>query len=158
MTDTDGQFAEDTDTIMTALAHGVTGDTEAGLTLLEPLVQRGPVQAAGVCAALAETLSAEARAKQAPGSFFGFLVATTDGQWADANDLPPGIRFAIQFSTAWANGERDTAYALFDALTGDQTDEQMQALGDGIGALFDMASASLRDVVERKRAEKGGRS
>jgi hypothetical protein len=157
MTNTDGQFTEDTDTIMTALAHGVTGDTEAGLTLLEPIAQRGPVHAAGICAALAETLSTEARAHQEPGTFFGFLVATTDGQPADANDLPPGIRFAVQFSTAWANGERDTAYSLFDALTDGQTDEQMQALGDGIGALFEMASVSLREVVDRKRAEKSGR-
>ncbi|MFJ3949022.1 hypothetical protein ACIPXV_02985 [Streptomyces libani] len=157
MNDTDGQFAEDTDTIMLALAHGVTGDTDAGLTLLEPLAQRGPVHAAGICAALAETLSAEARANQAPDHFFGFLVATTDGQPADANDLPPGIRFAVQFSTTWANGQRDTAYSLFDALIDGQTDEQMQALGDGIEALFEMASASLREVVDRKRAEKGGR-
>ncbi|MFG2400727.1 hypothetical protein [Streptomyces lydicus] len=157
MTHTDGQFAEDTERIMLALAHGVTGDTETGLTLLEPLAQRGPVQAAGICAALAETMSAEARAKQAPGHFFGFLVATTDGQPADVNDLPPGVRFAAQFSTAWANGEHRTAYDLFDALIGDQGDEQMQALGDGIGALFEMASVSLREVVDRKRAEKGGR-
>ncbi|MCR8574724.1 hypothetical protein [Streptomyces sp. Isolate_219] len=157
MTSTDGQFTEDTDTIMLALAHGVTGDTDTGLTLLEPIAQRGPVQAAGICAALAETMSAEARAKQTPGHFFGFLVATTDGQPADANDLPPGVRFAAQFSTAWANGERDTAYSLFDALIDGQTDEQMQTLGDSISALFEMASASLREVVDRKRAEKGGR-
>ncbi|MGW7247742.1 hypothetical protein [Streptomyces decoyicus] len=156
MTDTDGQFAEDTDTIMTALAHGVTGNTEAGLTLLEPIAQRGSVQAAGICAALAENLSTEARANQEPGTFFGFLVATTDGQPADVNDLPPGIRFAAQFSTAWANGEHRTAYDLFDALIGDQTAEEMQALGDGISALFEMASVSLREVIDHKRAEKGG--
>lgn len=157
MTSTDNQFTEDTDTIMLALAHGVTGDTDAGLTLLEPLAQRGPVHAAGICAALAETLSAEARANQTPGHSFGFLVATTDGQPADANDLPPGVRFAAQFSTAWANGQCDTAYSLFDALIDGQTDEQMQALGEGISTLYEMASASLREVVDRKRTEKGGR-
>ncbi|WP_030992199.1 hypothetical protein [Streptomyces sp. NRRL S-1813] len=157
MTNIDGPFTEDADTITTALAHGVIGDTEAGLTLLEPIAQRGPVQAAGICAALAETLSAEARAKQPPGHFFGFLVATTDGQLANASDLPPGVRFAAQFSTAWANGEHSTAYSLFDALIDGQTDEQMRALGEGISALFEMASASLGEVVERKRTKQGGR-
>lgn len=147
--DLEAQLNDDSNTIMEALAYGITGDTARGLELLRPIIYRGPAATVGLCAALAESASMTARQRLPEGGFFGLLVATTDGTAASVDDLPPGIRFAAQFANAWANGDRATAHALFDALVVEQTDEEAEALAVGIRALFDMATVTLREMTGR---------
>jgi hypothetical protein len=137
------------ETIMAALAHGMTGATEQGLRLLEPFIWRGPASTVAMCAALAESTAMAGRQELPEGGFFGLLAVTRDGAAADINVVPAGLRFAGQFVTAWANGDRETAYALFGALIKDETDEQAAAMADGVRALFDMAVASLNDLTGR---------
>ncbi|MEV8354653.1 hypothetical protein ACFVTT_35420 [Streptomyces niveus] len=135
--------------IMAALAHGMTGHPEKAAPLLEPFIVGGPVTAVGLCAALAETSARHTRKALPAGGTFGLLVLDATGKTGDIGALPPGIRFAAQFSTAWANGERDTAYALFHALVQPGDEQAAEALADGVRALFDMAVVSLNEMTGR---------
>jgi len=138
------------ETIMAALAHGMTGHPEKALPLFEPFIQGGAATAAGLCAALAETSAAPARKNLPKGGHFGLLVLDADtGERADIGEAPAGVRFAMQFSTAWGNHDRDTAYALFEALVTPGDEQAAQALADGIRCLFDMAVISLNEMTGR---------
>lgn len=139
-----------TETIMAAVAHGMNGQPEKATPLLEPFITGGPVTAVGLCAALAEMSVMGPRQALPEGGAFGLLVLNAaDGTRADINDLPAGIRFAAQFSTAWGNGDRDTAYDLFHALVMPGTEEAAEAFADGVRALFDMAVASCNEMTGR---------
>lgn len=138
------------ETIMAALAHGMTGHPDKALPLLRPFIDGGSTTTLGLCAALAEMTAMKPRQELPANGTFGLLVLDAEtGQPGDINDLPAGIRFAAQFSTAWGNNDRDTAAALFDALVDPGTDEAACALADGIRALFDMAVASLNEMTGR---------
>ncbi|CAL9349096.1 hypothetical protein SUDANB1_00424 [Streptomyces sp. enrichment culture] len=138
------------ETIMAALAHGLTGHPEKGAALFEQFILGGHGTTLGLCAALAETTVRTDRQALPKDGAFGLLVLDAKtGQHGSANDLPPGIRFAAQFTAAWANGDRDTAHALFDALVHAGTDEAADALAVGIRALFDMAVATLKETTGR---------
>ncbi|MCX5112183.1 hypothetical protein OOK13_40390 [Streptomyces sp. NBC_00378] len=138
------------ETIMAALAHGMTGHPEKAAPLFEPFVKGGPTTTVGLCAALAEMSAFGPRKALSKGDTFGLLVLDAHtGQRGDINSLPPGIRFAAQFSTAWGNGEQDTAYALFRALVEPADEQAAEALADGIRALFDMAVVSLNEMTGR---------
>ncbi|WP_326811670.1 hypothetical protein [Streptomyces scopuliridis] len=138
------------ETIMAALAHGMTGHPEKAGPLFEPFITDGPASAMGLCAALAEMSAMTPRKTLPVGGAFGLLVLdATTGMPGDIGVLPPGIRFAAQFSTAWANGERDTAYALFNVLVRPGDEQAAEALADGVRALFDMAVVSLNEMTGR---------
>lgn len=138
------------ETIMAALAHGMTGHPEKAGALFEPFIMGGPVTAVSLCAALAEVSAADQRKILPEGGAFGLLVLdATTGKPGDIEVLPPGIRFAAQFSTAWANGDQDTAYALFKALVQPGDEQAAEALADGVRALFDMAVVSLNELTGR---------
>lgn len=131
------------DTIMAALAHGLTGHPEKAAPLFKPFLT-GPTTAVSLFAALAETAVGPSRPQPAD-STFGLLVLDAEtGQHGSINDLPAGIRFAAQFTAAWANGQRDTAYALFNALIAPGDDAAAIAVADATRALFDMAIATLK--------------
>ncbi|MEU3219998.1 hypothetical protein [Streptomyces sp. NPDC006971] len=138
------------ETIMAALAHGMTGHPEKAAALFEPFIKGGPTTTVGLCAALAEMTAGNARPTLPTGGAFGLLVLDArTGQLGDINVLPPGLRFAAQFSTAWANGERDTALALFNALIQQDDEQAAEAMATGIWCLFDMAVASLNEKTGR---------
>jgi hypothetical protein len=138
------------ETIMAALAHGLTGHPENAPALFEPFILGGRGPALGLCAALAETTTREGRQSLPRNGAVGLLVFDpTTGRHGSVNDLPAGVRFAAQFTAAWANNDRDTAAALFDALTTPGTDEAALALAEGIRALFDMAVATLAEKTGR---------
>ncbi|MFJ1695729.1 hypothetical protein ACIOHC_11345 [Streptomyces sp. NPDC088252] len=138
------------DTIMAALAHGMTGQPEKAAPLFEPFLAGGPTTAVGLCAALAEVSAGHARPNLPKGGTFGLLVLDArTGQRGDIAEVPAGLRFAAQFSTAWANGERDTAYALFNALIEPGDEQAAEAFADGVRALFDMAVVSLNEMTGR---------
>ncbi len=138
------------ETIMAALAHGMEGHPEKAAPLFEPFILGGPATSAGLCASLAEMSAMTPRQHLPEGGTFGLLVLNaTTGERGDINDVPPGIRFAMQFSTAWGNGERQTAYALFNALIEPGDEQAAAALADGIRCLFDMAVVSLNEMTGR---------
>ncbi|NUS83704.1 MAG: hypothetical protein HOY75_13395 [Streptomyces sp.] len=130
------------DTIMAALAHGLTGHPEKAAPLFEPFLNDSAT-ALGLCAALAETTVHNSRKTLPADSAFGLLVLDPNGEHGSIDSLPPGVRFAAQFTAAWANHGRDTAHDLFNALVYPGTDEAAEALAVGIRALFDMAVATL---------------
>ncbi|WP_060887641.1 hypothetical protein [Streptomyces caniscabiei] len=136
--------------IFEALAHGVAGDHDTAMTLLLPVLKRDPRSTYATVCSLAEFASFDALQNQKPGEHFGIEVEHIDtGAEGSANDLTPGIRFAAQFVTAWANRDHDTADALYKALHRENPDEFVI----GVRALYDMAVVSLRAFCERKRAE-----
>lgn len=94
--------------------------------------------------------AAPARKNLPAGGHFGLLVLNVDtGERADISEAPTGIRFAMQFSTAWGNHDQDTAYALFEALVLPGDEQAAEALADGIRCLFDMAVISLNETTGR---------
>ncbi|WP_327333685.1 hypothetical protein [Streptomyces anulatus] len=138
------------ETIMAALAHGMTGHPERALPLLNSIIAGGERPAVSLCSALAEVSAAEARKTLPKGGHFGLLVLNADtGERGDISEAPAGIRFAMQFSTAWGNGDRQTAYALFRALVESGDDQAAEALATGIRCLFDMAVISLKETTGR---------
>lgn len=135
------------ETIMAALAHGMTGDPETGMKLLKPFFD-SPRQMVALCAALAE--SAILPARQANPDADGFaLLAFKDGALSNVQEMPVGERFAAQFTSAWANGEQQTAYALFNSLRGDDSEQDAEHLADGVLALYAMSVASMRALTGR---------
>lgn len=140
----------DSKQIFEALTHGVAGDHDTAMDLLLPILKRDDQTMYATLCALAESASFDARQQHEPGQHFGIEVEEiATGAAASADDLPPGIRFAARFVTAHANRDWDTTNALYRALY-DADPEQMVI---GIRAVYDMAVASLRNFVERRRAE-----
>ncbi|MFD4257756.1 hypothetical protein ACFWR9_08990 [Streptomyces sp. NPDC058534] len=136
------------ETIMAALAHGMTGHPEKAAALFEPFILGGHATALGLCAALAETTVRTDRQTLPKNGAFGLLVVDPKtGKHVNVTVLPPGIRFAAQFTAAWANNDRDTAHDLFDVLVQPGTEEAASALADGIRALFDMAVTTLNETT-----------
>ena len=134
------------DTIMAAIAHGMTGNPLLGMSLLGPFVQGGPTTTVSMCAALASMVTVAAE-KQNPGARGTFgLLAFHNGAPTSVASMAPGLRFAAQFTAAWANGQKQTAYALFNALLGDETDDDARNLADGIHALYGMAVTSAQQL------------
>jgi hypothetical protein len=138
--------------IFEALTHGVAGDHDTAMSLLLPVLKRNPRSMYATVCSLAESASFDARQHQQPGEYFGIQVDDLHtGEEGSVNVLPPGIRFAAQFVTAWANRDHDTADALYKTLHRQGPDEFVV----GVRALYDMAVVSLRAFCERKRAEEG---
>ncbi|MEC3995222.1 hypothetical protein VSR01_17435 [Actinacidiphila sp. DG2A-62] len=144
--------ATEAQTILDALAHSVAGDTERGLALLQPLVDAGPRSTYALLGSLAEVASSDAR-EASPGSSFGMEVIGPDGP-ADAELLPPPLRFAAHFVTAWANRDQDTAHALFWAVAEPSDRYGTDDLAEAIRAVFAMAAATAEYEVARKRRQR----
>ncbi|MFC8272325.1 hypothetical protein ACFUJR_07235 [Streptomyces sp. NPDC057271] len=138
--------ADPADTIMAAVAHGMTGNPLLGMNLLGPFVKGGPTTTVSMCAALASVVAVAAE-KQNPGARGTFgLLAFHGNEPTNISAMPPGPRFAAQFTAAWLNGQTQTAYALFNALLGEETDEDARNLAEGIHALYDMAVTSAQQM------------
>jgi len=145
-------YSEDVKAIGEAIAHGVAGDVDAGLALIQPLVDRGPRTTCALLGSLAETAAFLAHRDQ-PGVWFGTVVERIDdGSEGSVDSLPRPLRFAAQFVTAWANGDRDTAYALFKAIAEDSDTRGLSDLADGVAAIYGMAIATATEVVKQRRA------
>ncbi|MET8609725.1 hypothetical protein [Streptomyces misionensis] len=137
-----------------ALARGVAGDLEGGVDLLAPLIAAGWGSAYALAAMLAEAASHIARRDQAPGTVFGMPVQNTvTGAWESAEVLPPHVRFAAQFTTAWANRDRAHAEALFTALY-ERSAPDGNELVDGFLMLFQMAVCTSEEVVAEEQAKR----
>jgi hypothetical protein len=149
---TQAQINSDSQQIFEALTHGVVGDHDNAMRLLMPVLKRNPRSMYATVCTLAESASFDARQHQKPGEHFGMEIENIDtGAEGSTDDLPPGVRFATRFVTAWANRDHDTADALYKAIHRENPDE----FAVGVRALYDMAVVSLRAIVERKRKAEG---
>ena len=149
-------YEERANVIGEAIAHGVAGDLERGAALLQPLVDAGRVSTFALLGALAEAAAFTALQNQRPNTTFGLPVTNiVTGQEASADDLPPPLRFAAQFVTAWANRDRDTALALFNVLADHVEDTGSPDLGNAIGLVYSMAVATSTEVVREARSKRG---
>ncbi|MFJ6215087.1 hypothetical protein ACIQGZ_17385 [Streptomyces sp. NPDC092296] len=146
MSATPPHFEDDTNRMMNALAHGVTGNRPAALAELRPIIARGPVSTYAMLAALAET--ATGGHKAAPGTFLGPAIVQ-NGRLGSVGPLPEHLRFAARFLAAHANGDTGTRDALYWALLADDTDRGCTRLAEAIGTVFDMAVAT---VAQRRRS------
>ncbi|MFC8332791.1 hypothetical protein [Streptomyces olivaceus] len=150
-------FGQESQTIGEAVAYGVAGELDRGLELLQPIVDAGRVSTYALLAGLAEAAAFTALQNQAAGEPFVLqLENTATGQQASVDVLPPPLRFAGQFLTAWANRDQDTALALFNALADHSERTGSPDLGNAVSLIYDMAVATCTDVVRERRADRGG--
>jgi hypothetical protein len=145
------QLEADSKQIFEALAHGVSGDDETAWKLIRPIVRRDDTAMYATICALAESAAFDSIQQHGAGDFVIEVEDIVTGVEGSVAVLPPGVRFAVQFVTAWANRDQDTAEALYLALYKSDPDE----LGVGLRALYEMAVVSLRGFVERKREAEG---
>ncbi|MGC4947773.1 hypothetical protein ACLQ2N_16450 [Streptomyces sp. DT224] len=141
--------------ITEALSYGIAGDHDHALGLLQPIVDTGPASTYALLGALAEIASKEARDTHQPGTRFGIETEGPDGA-TDIDVLPPPVRFAARFTTAWANRDRDMALALFHAVAEPADRDGTDELADCITALYGMAVAvAEQTVLEHRRTRRG---
>jgi hypothetical protein len=99
--------------------------------------------------------SKEARETNEPGTLFGIDPEGPDGP-GSVDVLPPPVRFALRFITAWANRDQDTAYALFWAIAEPSDRDGTTALGDCITAVYAMTVPVAGQIVAEQRRRKEG--
>ncbi|WP_306966322.1 hypothetical protein [Streptomyces afghaniensis] len=134
-----------------ALNRALAGDLHGGGMLLVPLIEDSPRECFALCAMLAVTCT-HGLEREPDGMFALQVEDVLTGEPGRPEDLPPVAQFAAQFVTAWANEDQDAAQALFDALAADAgTDAGMGRVVDGVIALYGMAIASMRALIEEQR-------
>ncbi|MFJ7592484.1 hypothetical protein ACIQZO_34965 [Streptomyces sp. NPDC097617] len=150
--------APDPKAILQALAYGFTGEFQRGLDTLQPIVDAGPHSTYALLGSLAETASKEARETNTPGTTYGIALEGLEGA-ASIDDLPPPVRFAARFITAWANRDHDATDALFWAIAEPAVRDGTDALGDCITAVYAMAVPAAEHIVrEQRRLREEGRT
>ena len=121
--------------IFEALAHGVAGESDTAIDKLNSVCEGADSpRMYGVCCALAETGAHMLRriygdkAPKTPDEGMFVLQELQPG----ATDNDPAKAFSMRFLIAWANGDRDTANALFTAATRASSEQYI----DSVCALF----------------------
>jgi hypothetical protein len=151
-------YEEEPRVIGEALAYGVTGDQERGLSLLQPLVDAGPLSTYALLSALAEAAAFTALQNRRPGQTFTLpVVHEVTGQAASGDVLPPALRFAAQFVTTWANRDQAAARALFNVFAHDSDRHGTPDLAQAISLVYGMAVMTSIDVVKETRRKRGRR-
>lgn len=147
----------DPDLIRDAIAHGVAGDHQGALTLLQPFVNAGPRSTFTLLAALAGFAAHEAWTAHTPGTWYGVTVVGPDGS-ESVDSLSAPVRFALQFTAACASRDFDNAYALFWAVAEPADRNGTDDLAEAINAVYDMAVASAEALLDeaRRREDDGG--
>lgn len=136
-----------------ALVLGVAGDLMAAGQVLAPVIYDSYGAAYALAGMLAGVASHTARREQT-GGFFTFTIDNPEtGEPASADELPLGIAFAAQFTTAWANHDLDTAEALFMALVRSAGTDGSE-LTDGLLDLLQLAVFAATAVVKEQRAQR----
>lgn len=135
-----------------ALNRALAGDPYGGGMLLAPLIEDSHRECYALCVMLATTCTYGIE-PQGPGGVFVLEVEDVEtGEAGRPEDLPPGAQFAARFVTAWANRDETSTRALFDELAADpQTEAGVDRVVDGVLALYGMAIASVRALVEEQR-------
>lgn len=147
------------DVIRWALARAVAGDELGAGMLLAPLIEDGYCSSYALAVMLAETASHIARREQPAGTCLQIAVDNlATGLTASVEVLPPDVRWAAQFVTAWANRDQDTAQALFDALVEEASASDGPEFVDGLLQLFAMAVITAKAVCAEERARRTTRT
>lgn len=126
-----------------ALTRAINGDGHGGGMLLVPLIEESRFSCFALCVMLAT--AARAGMGAVPGHSMVILQVedVETGEPTPVEDMPDDVVFAAHFTAAWANEDRATAQALFDALAADlDTETGMCRLVDGVLALYGMAIAT----------------
>ncbi|MFF5968176.1 hypothetical protein ACFY64_31535 [Streptomyces collinus] len=136
-----------------ALNQALNGNPQGGGLLLAPLITASRAECFALCVMLATAANYGVKAKPEDGMFVLEVEDTVTGRPARPEDLPADLRFAARFAVAWGNEDRDMATTLFDDLA-DQadTDDGLTRLIDGVIALYAMAIATTRALVDAERA------
>ncbi|MFF0092767.1 hypothetical protein ACFYSF_22780 [Streptomyces canus] len=138
-----------------ALLRAINGDGHGGGMLLVPLIEESRFSCFALCAMLATAAKAGMDHLDTASGLSMVVLQVEDvetGESASVDDLPPDVVFAARFTAAWVNEDRETAQALFDALAADtDTDAGMCRLIDGVLALYGMAIATTRALVQAER-------
>ncbi|MCX4609484.1 hypothetical protein [Streptomyces mirabilis] len=135
-----------------ALNQAVNGNPIGGGLLLVPLIEESRFECFALCVMLATAALTGTKPKPANGMFVLEVEDTWTGQPGRAEDLPPELAFAAEFATAWGNEDRTAAQALFDAVADEaHTEAGMERLIDGVLALYGMAIATTRALIQEQR-------
>ncbi|MGJ3558994.1 hypothetical protein ACR6C2_08435 [Streptomyces sp. INA 01156] len=135
-----------------ALRRAATGDVSGGGMLLAPLVSESRRECFALCVMLA-TAALAGRQPNGPGGRYVLEVEDTwTGRPGRLEDLSPDVRFAARFTAALANKNRPVVRALFDEITAEaHTEAGADRLVDGVLALFGMAVATTRALIDEQR-------
>lgn len=143
--------APNPETVLRALALGVSGDEPGGLKLLEPIVAEGPDPTYVLLSTLAEAALFTSRKGLYPEAPSEYIVEGPGGS-RDMDLLPPHLRFAAQFIGAWAARDQDKARALFGTVIEQPvTEGGDDPLLDGTIAVFMFAVAEAKNIVRTQR-------
>ncbi|WP_284576687.1 hypothetical protein [Streptomyces sp. 2P-4] len=134
------------ETVLQAVAHALHGDYDHALTLIQPLIDEGPGSTYATLCVLAHVASRPAREQYGPGHMFAVDVQGPDGP-GSVDELPPALRFAARFIAAKANGDDDTAMALFHTVAEHADTHCTGDLAAAISVVFDMATAAAGQLV-----------
>ncbi|MEU7323336.1 hypothetical protein ABZ682_22715 [Streptomyces griseoviridis] len=141
--------------VVEALTRAINGDAHGGGMLIVPLIEESRVSCFALCVMLATAAKTGMNHLDPPSGPSVVVLQVEDvetGEAADVSDLRPDVVFAARFTAAWANEDHDTAQALFDALAADTYSEAgMTRLVDGVLALYSMAIATTRALVDAER-------
>ncbi|MGV9913422.1 hypothetical protein [Streptomyces tendae] len=135
-----------------ALNRALAGDPHGGGLLLAPLIEDSHRECFALCAMLATAATYDTVQARPGGWFVVDVEDTRTGRPGSLDDLPPDVRFAACFCGAWASNNHKAAQALFDGLAADtDTEAGIARIVDGVLALYGMAIATVRALIEKKR-------
>lgn len=145
---------------MRALQCRVIGDTEGASDAVGELMDLGGVGylfcACGTWAELVNRLSSEQCDCCEPhpdndGFVVGFEVRDKAGNILNPDELPDEAQprvWAARFVAATGNNDKETMYALFSAMDGDD-DEEISRLSAGVTELLNLTAITVRDSMKR---------
>ena len=135
--------------VLHAVAHGVTGDRDTGLEMLQPLVDAGPTSTYALACQLAETVAIKTR-RYPEGTGWAFQIVGPDGVQPVEEAAAP-MRFAARFIAARASRDDDNARALFLAVAQHAQTHGTTDLAEAVVMLYDLAVNACAKIVEERR-------
>jgi hypothetical protein len=138
------------DLVLHAVAHGVTGDRDTGLGMLQPLVDAGPTSTYTLACQLAETVALKTR-RYPRDIGWAFEIVGPDGEVQPVEETAAPLRFAARFVAARASYHNDTALALYLAVAQHADTHGTSDLAEAIVTLYDLAVAACATIVEERR-------
>lgn len=135
--------------VLHAVAHGVTGDRDTGLGMLQPLVDAGPTSTYALVCQLAETVAIKTlRYPEGTGWTFE-IIGPNETQPVEQAVAP--LRFAARFVAARASRDHDNARALFLAVAQHADTNRTTDLAEAVVMLYDLAVSACTAIVEERR-------
>ena len=136
--------------VLHAVAHGVVGDRDTGLGMLQPLVDAGPTSTYALACQLAETVAIKTR-RYPEDTGWAFDIVGPDGVVQPVEEQVAPLRFAARFIAAWASRDADNARALFLAVAQHAQTHGTTDLAEAVVMLYDLALSACATIVEERR-------